>query len=107
MIAIENNTPLKKHIWALILLNVLDGTLTYWGLTFGFINEGNPLLQEFSPFAIFSIKLLLSFFLFCLLFTPFVFVQSGKWRFFLISTNMLYSVILLLHVIWISFLVMA
>ncbi|PSL30605.1 hypothetical protein B0H99_11330 [Planomicrobium soli] len=105
MIIAENSMPLKKHIWALIILNVLDGMLTFFGLTFGLINEGNPLLQSFSPVTILVIKLLLSLCLFGLLFTPFVFVQSGKWRYFLISTITLYSIILLLHVIWISFLV--
>ncbi|WP_222434334.1 DUF5658 family protein [Planomicrobium sp. CPCC 101110] len=105
MIAAEGNTPLKKHVWTLILLNLLDGTLTYLGLHFGVIQEGNPLLRELSPLAILSVKLMLSVCLFCLLFTPFVFIQSGKWRCFLISANMLYSVILLLHVVWIGFLV--
>lgn len=102
MIAAENNTPLKKHVWALIFLNIIDGLLTYFGLIFGIINEGNPLLKSLPPAAILAIKLILSLCLYCLLFTPFVFIQSDTWRYFLVSAITLYSIILLLHLVWIS-----
>ncbi|MDN7243435.1 DUF5658 family protein [Planococcus sp. N028] len=101
MIAVEQKTPLKNYIWVLIILNIFDGMLTYFGLALGVITEANPLLSSFSPISIFMIKMLLSLCLFGLLFTPFVFIQSDKWRFFLISTNALYFTILLLHFFWI------
>ena len=104
MIAIEHSTPLKNHVLALIILNIIDGTLTYIGLTFGFITEGNPLLSSFSPISIFAAKLLLSLCLFCLLYTPIVFSRSSVLRYALISANALYSMILLLHIFWLTYL---
>jgi hypothetical protein len=100
LIAAERRTPLKKQLWTLIVLNFLDGLLTYFGLVFDFIAEGNPLLSTFSPFSILLTKFFLSLCLFALLFTPFVYIQSRKWRSFLIFTNGLYSVVLLLHLCW-------
>lgn len=104
MIMSDINPPLKNHVWILIILNILDGAITYFGLARGVITEANPLLSSFTPFTIFSIKLVLSLCLFALLFTPFIFIQSTAWRLFLISTNALYSMILLLHTVWLSLL---
>ncbi|MGI2329450.1 DUF5658 family protein [Planococcus sp. YIM B11945] len=105
MIAVEQKAPLKNPVWALIILNVLDGAITFFGLTFGFIAEKNPLLSSLSPAFILGLKLLLSLCLFGLLHTPFVLIQSRNWRIFLISTNALYSMILLLHFYWLALLV--
>lgn len=107
MITAETHAPLKMPVWALGILNVLDGLLTFFGLTFGFITEGNPLLSSLSPFSILSIKLLLSVCLFALLFTPFIFIRSRHWRYLLFSANALYSMILFLHAGWLALVVIA
>lgn len=96
----EYKTPLKKYVWSLIILNFLDGILTYTGLSLGVITEANPLLASFSPLALLVTKLLLSLCLFGFLYTPFVRIQSRKWRYVLAFVNMLYSFILLLHFFW-------
>ena len=101
----ERSTPLKKHIWSLVILNFLDGFLTYLGLSFGAITEANPLLASFSPLALLMTKLLLSLCLFGFLYTPFVRIQSRNWCYTLIFVNTLYSFILLLHLFWLLILI--
>lgn len=96
----RQNKPLKKHVWGLVVLNFLDGLLTYIGLSLGAITEANPILASFSPFALLMTKLLLSLCLFSFLYTPFVHIQSRSWRYSLIFVNTLYSLILLLHLSW-------
>ncbi|ANU24322.1 DUF5658 family protein [Planococcus donghaensis] len=97
--------PLKKYVWSLVVLNFLDGLLTYIGLSTGAINEGNPLLASLSPFALLATKLFLSLCLFGFLFTPFIKIQSRIWRVTLVMVNILYSVTLLLHLYWLVILV--
>ncbi|MDN5709640.1 MAG: DUF5658 family protein [Planococcus sp. (in: firmicutes)] len=94
-------TPLKKPIWTLIVLNLADGFLTYWGLLSGAIEEANPLLSGLPPFAIFTLKVLLSACLAAFLFTPLVQLESWIWRYFLLATNFIYISILSLHIMWI------
>ncbi|MFC4711342.1 DUF5658 family protein [Planococcus dechangensis] len=100
--AVQPKTPLKKPIWTLIVLNLTDGFLTYWGLVAGAIEEANPLLSSFAPLTIFLIKLLLSACLAGFLFTPLVHLQSRFWRYFLLSVNVLYFGILALHITWLT-----
>lgn len=97
-------TPLKKPIGTLAVLNLADGLLTYWGLLAGAIEEANPLLSGLPPLTVFTVKLLLSACLAAFLFTPLVRIESRTWRYFLLAANIVYGCILLLHVIWISFL---
>lgn len=104
MIAAKHNAPLKRHLWILVFLNTTDGILTFLGISAGLITEGNPLLSSFSPGIILAIKVLLSLCLSSFLFTSFIAIQSRLWRYFLISTNVLYSLIFLLHIFWISLL---
>ena len=104
MKAAKLSAPLKNHVWALAILNAADGLLTFIGITYGFITEANPLLSSFSPAVILAIKVLLSLCLSGFLFTPFVAIQSRLWRYFFISANTLYSMILLLHIFWLSIL---
>lgn len=104
MIAVEHSPSLKPYVWTLAILNLLDGMLTFVGLTSGLITEGNPLLSSFSPILILTIKLFLSLCLLGLLFTPFIFIQSSMWRYLLISANALYSIILFLHAVWLTLL---
>lgn len=99
------NAPLKKYVWSLVILNFLDGLLTYIGLSTGAIDEGNPLLASLSPLALFATKLFLSLCLFSFLFTPFIKIQSRIWRYTLVSVNILYSITLLLHLYWLVILV--
>ncbi|WP_407946492.1 DUF5658 family protein [Planococcus antarcticus] len=96
----QQSTPLRKYVWSLVILNFFDGLLTYIGLSFGVINEANPLLVSLSPLALLGIKILLSFCLFSFLFTPFIEIQSRMWRYALFFVNLLYSGILLLHLLW-------
>ncbi|WP_088006895.1 DUF5658 family protein [Indiicoccus explosivorum] len=103
MLAADRLLQMKNLLWLLILFNALDGILTYAGITSGFITEGNPLLDSFSPLTILAIKLLLSLCLFGLLHTSFAAIQKRVWRYFLIAANSLYSMILLMHLLWISY----
>ena len=100
----DGKAPLKGSIWLLIVLNALDGILTYFGLTRGVVEEANPLLSSFAPLTILGIKLLLSLFLFGLLFTTFAGIRTAVWRYTLLSVNVLYSMILALHLYWLPFL---
>ena len=97
---VKYTEPLKKHIWNLVILNFLDGFLTYMGLSLGAITEANPILASLSPAALLAIKLLLSLCLFSFLYTPFVRIQSRSWRYSFMFINTLYSFILLLHLFW-------
>ncbi|MGE6369558.1 DUF5658 family protein [Planococcus kocurii] len=96
----QQSNPLKKYVWCLVILNFFDGMLTYIGLSFGVINEANPLLVSLSPLALLGIKILLSCCLFSFLFTPFIEIQSRTWRYTLFFANLLYSGVLLLHLMW-------
>ncbi|AQQ55159.1 hypothetical protein B0X71_15455 [Planococcus lenghuensis] len=89
-----------------MVLNMLDGILTYIGITSGFITEGNPLLSALSPLTILMGKLLLSLCLYGLLFTSFASIRSRLWRYGLIAANSLYSMILLLHLLWLYLLLL-
>ena len=100
MATLEHSTPLKIPVWTLGILNVFDGMLTFFGLSLGYITEGNPLLSSLSPFAILTIKLFLSLCLFSLLLTPFIAIRNRYWRYLLLSANVLYSMILILHASW-------
>lgn len=97
-------TPLKKPIWTLLVLNLADGFLTYWGLLAGAIEEANPLLSGLPPLAILTVKLLLSACLAAFLFTPLVRLNSRLWRYFLLAANFIYVGILSLHIAWIALL---
>lgn len=98
----KSKAPLKKHIWSLMILNFLDGVLTYVGLLSGAVTEANPLLASFSPLTLLAIKIFLSLCLFAFLYTPFVWIQSRGWRYAFIGVNTLYTLILLLHVFWLT-----
>lgn len=100
----DGKAPLKGSIWLLILLNGLDGILTYFGMTRGIVEEGNPLLSSFAPLTILGIKLFLSLLLFGLLFTTFAGIRTPVWRYTLLSVNVLYSMIFVLHLYWLPFL---
>lgn len=100
----DGRAPLKKYIWLLILLNGLDGILTFLGLTRGLFTEANPLLSSFAPFTILGIKLFLSLCLFGLLFTTFASIRKSYWRYTFIFANVLYSMILALHLYWLPLL---
>ena len=100
----DDKAPLRKSIWLLIVLNGLDGILTYFGLTRGIVEEGNPLLSPLQPLTILGIKLFLSLCLFGLLFTAFAEIRTTLWRWTLISANVIYTMIFALHLYWLPFL---
>ncbi len=100
MKAVEGQRSLKKPIWSLIILNLLDGVLTYLGLSLGVITEQNPLLATLTPLAILTTKAALSLCLFSFLFTSFVRVESRFWQWSLLFANGLYAYVLLLHSYW-------
>lgn len=99
----KRKAPLRKHVWSLVILNFLDGLLTYIGLSFGAITEANPLLASFSPLTLLATKLFLSLCLFGFLYTPFIWIQSRIWRCAFIGVNSLYGFIMMLHVFWLIF----
>lgn len=100
----DRRAPLKKYIWLLIVLNALDGILTYFGMTRGIVEEGNPLLSSFQPLTILGIKLFLSLCLFGLLFTAFAGIQKAFWRYTFIGANVIYTMIFALHLYWLPLL---
>ncbi|WP_445683742.1 DUF5658 family protein [Solibacillus sp. FSL W7-1324] len=44
----------------ILLLNLIDGIFTAWGLSNEWIEEANPLMSSFSPLTILGIKVTLS-----------------------------------------------
>lgn len=84
----------------LIILNFLDGFLTYYGLTLGVIEEANPLLSSFEPFIILIIKMILSLSLTVLYISHFPKRNEKIWFLLFVAVNLLYIYILVLHLVW-------
>lgn len=86
----------------LLTAGLLDAVLTHFGITEGFVEEGNPLMKRviekgWSYF--YLIKVFLPLVLLALFYLrPF----TGKIRTLLISTCVLYLSVLAYHIVWIT-----
>ncbi|MBY6051980.1 DUF5658 family protein [Cytobacillus firmus] len=93
-----------KWIFAyLASLNLLDGIITYFGIQYGLIQEGNPLMEfvyNANPVFFLLLKAALSCFLVAL-----IFVQSFSFRRPIpelsIVASVLYTAVMGLHLSWI------
>ena len=92
---------IKFLLMVVLVLNSLDGILTYYGLVNHWIEEANPLLSSFSPLTILIIKMMLSLAVFFLWKSNFPTRFMMGWRLILLFVILLYSWIMLLHVVWI------
>ncbi|WP_404323516.1 DUF5658 family protein [Cytobacillus firmus] len=93
-----------KWIFAyLAFLNILDGFITYFGIQYGHIQEGNPLM-EFVYYANPVFFLLLKAALSCFL-VALIFVQSFSFRRPIpelsFVASILYTAVIVLHFNWI------
>ncbi|KAF0822218.1 DUF5658 family protein [Cytobacillus firmus] len=93
-----------KWIFAyLAFLNFLDGVITYFGIQYGHIQEGNPLMEfvyNANPVFFLVLKIALSGFLFTL-----ISVQSVSFRRPIpelsFVASVLYTAVMVLHLNWI------
>ncbi|SLL34456.1 Uncharacterised protein [Mycobacteroides abscessus subsp. abscessus] len=95
---------MKLLFLLLSLLNFFDGIFTFLGIKLNHISEANPLMNylwEISPFLFLLLKVALSFFLVYLAIS-FSSKNIRLWVFLLSIPLMLYSSILLLHIVWIT-----
>jgi len=90
---------------AFLILSLLDGVLTLWGLGQGAIEEVNPVMQwliEKSPIAFMAVKLSLPVILSFVIWR----IRNRSRKFVACSLGLVlivYSVVMVLHVYWIVF----
>jgi Domain of unknown function (DUF5658) len=91
---------MKKLLYYLALLNLLDGFLTALGLHFNVIEESNPLMRnlyDLHPFLFLSLKIILS----CLLILLSIFISAeSKVKLLAAGASIMYSIVCLLHSVW-------
>ena len=90
---------IKRMLIIVLVLNLLDGILTSWGLSNGWIEEANPIMSSFSPLMILCIKVVLSGLMFVLWKSDFPTRLIEAWRMILILVVGLYGYITLLQTI--------
>ncbi|MFN7250064.1 MAG: DUF5658 family protein [Anaerobacillus sp.] len=93
------------HFLILSVLNLLDGIFTFWGLSFNFITEANPLMDWLwmkSPWLFIGFKVFLSSSIIILAFHSKHLSNQRRWKIFLLLVNVLYSFILFLHFYWVG-----
>ncbi|WP_053437149.1 DUF5658 family protein [Sporosarcina globispora] len=94
---------MNKILQDLAFVNLLDGILTFFGLNLSLIEEVNPImdfLYTIEPLLFLSIKAVFSGFL-ILLSTSINFPQQTKVKVMAKGAVYLYSLILVIHVLWI------
>ena len=95
---------LKKAFSYLAILNLFDGAITFFGLRYSLINEGNPLmndLYEADPLFFLGYKVLLSGFLYILI----RFNNLPTTRLVKVLTTVasaLYTAVIVLHCVWVT-----
>ncbi|MGN7177765.1 DUF5658 family protein [Cytobacillus sp. SAFR-174] len=91
---------MKKLLYYLAILNLLDGFLTALGLHFNVIEESNPLmgnLYDLHPFLFLSLKIILS----CLLIILSIVISAeSKVKLLAAGASIMYSIVCLLHAVW-------
>ena len=88
----------------ILVLNLIDGICTAWGLSNEWIEEANPLLSSLSPLMILGIKFTLSGLVWLLWKSNFPTRLTNVWRVVLSFVVFLYIGIFILHMTWITML---
>ena len=91
---------IKQMLLVILVLNLIDGICTAWGISNEWIEEANPLLRSFSPLTILGIKVSLSGILWFLYKSKFPTRYMNFWRVVLFFVMLLYSGIIVLHMTW-------
>ena len=92
---------IKRMLLVILVLNLIDGICTAWGLSNEWIEEANPLMSSFSPLTILGIKVSLSGAILFLWKSNFPTRLTNVWRVVLSFVMFLYSGIFVLHMTWI------
>ncbi|WP_408022384.1 DUF5658 family protein [Solibacillus ferritrahens] len=88
----------------ILVLNLIDGIFTAWGLSNEWIEEANPLLSSLSPLMILGIKFILSGLVWFLWKSDFPTRLTNVWRVVLSFVVFLYTGVFFLHMTWITML---
>ena len=91
---------IKRMLLVILVLNLIDGICTAWGLSNEWIEEANPLMSSFSPLTILVIKVSLSGVILFLWKSNFPTRLTNVWRVVLSFVMFLYSGIFVLHMAW-------
>lgn len=91
---------IKRMLLVILVLNLIDGICTAWGLSNQWIEEANPLMSSFSPLTILGIKVCLSCVILSLWKSNFPTRLTNVWRVVLSFVMFLYSGIFILHITW-------
>ncbi|MFS0877461.1 DUF5658 family protein [Solibacillus isronensis] len=100
----KNLFNIKRLLLVILLLNLIDGICTAWGLSNEWIEEANPLMSSFSPLTILVIKVTLSGAILLLWKSNFPTRLTSVWRVVLTFVMFLYTGIFVMHITWISML---
>ena len=95
---------IKRMLLVILVLNLIDGIFTAWGLSNEWIEEANPLLSSLSPLTILGTKVILSGLVWLLWKSDFPTRLTNVWRVVLSFVMFLYTGIFVLHITWISML---
>lgn len=95
---------IKRMLLVIMVLNLIDGICTAWGLSNEWIEEANPLLSSLSPLMILGTKVILSGLIWLLWKSNFPTRLTNVWRIVLSFVMFLYSGIFVLHITWITML---
>ena len=95
---------IKRMLLVILVLNLIDGIFTAWGLSNDWIEEANPLLSSLSPLMILGTKVVLSGLVWFLWKSDFPTRLTNVWRVVLSFVMFLYTGIFVLHITWISML---
>lgn len=98
---ILNNINYKKIVIIILLFNLIDLILTYYGLQAGYFIEGNELmnsLYEINPYLLILVKLLVTLF-FAIIMFRFIDKLSLFIKTLLFIPLVLYSYVMVLHLI--------
>ncbi|MBD8038486.1 hypothetical protein H9635_17210 [Solibacillus sp. A46] len=95
---------IKRMLLVILVLNLIDGICTAWGLSNEWIEEANPLLSSLSPLTILGTKVILSGLVWLLWKSDFPTRLTNVWRVVLSFVMFLYTGIFVLHITWITML---
>ena len=93
---------IKRMLLVILVLNLIDGICTAWGLSNEWIEEANPLMSSLSPLMLLGTKVILSGAIWLLWKSNFPTRLTDVWRVVLSFVMFLYSGIFVLHMTWIT-----
>ena len=93
---------IKRMLLAILVLNLIDGICTAWGLSNEWIEEANPLMSLLSPLMLLGTKVILSGAIWLLWKSNLPTSLTNVWRVVLFFVMFLYSGIFVLHMTWIT-----